>query len=64
MPIYEFHCPSCGHEEERITKYADRNDQLCGKCELETNFKPTYRFNSTGLPNGFASTRSKSRREE
>jgi putative FmdB family regulatory protein len=64
MPIFRYKCPHCGNEEERIVKFKDRDEQLCYKCELETNYQPSFRFNGHGLPNGFANTRSKSRKNE
>ena len=30
MPIYSYHCPSCGHAEERIVRDAEARDkQTC-----------------------------------
>ncbi len=33
MPIYEFRCPSCGHEFERLQKLSDRGPEHCPRCE-------------------------------
>ncbi len=32
MPIYEYHCDSCGHEFEAMQKITDKPLQKCEKC--------------------------------
>lgn len=32
MPTYDYKCPECGHESERVCKIAERNDQYCECC--------------------------------
>lgn len=33
MPIYEYRCPDCGHEFERIQSFRDDPIKDCPKCE-------------------------------
>jgi len=34
MPMYEYKCPKCGHEFDRIVRHADREaPQKCPECE-------------------------------
>lgn len=62
MPIYNYACPHCLFEEERIVSFKDRDGQMCGKCELETQYRPSFKTGAVlGLPNGYAPVRSKSR---
>jgi putative FmdB family regulatory protein len=32
MPTYEYKCPKCGHEYERIQKISDNTHPKCPKC--------------------------------
>ena len=32
MPLYEFHCPRCGHRFERIQKFSDPDPKKCPEC--------------------------------
>ena len=32
MPIYEYGCPSCGHQFEEIQKVSDEPMSVCPKC--------------------------------
>jgi putative FmdB family regulatory protein len=32
MPIYEYECPSCGHEFEKIQKFSDPELKKCPEC--------------------------------
>lgn len=60
MPIYSYACPHCLHSEERIVQFKDRDTQMCSKCELETNYKPSFKTGAVlGLPNGYSNLRSK-----
>lgn len=36
MPMYDYRCPSCSKEEERLVKYAVRDDQTCS-CGAHLN---------------------------
>ena len=33
MPLYEYRCPSCGNEFERLTSFAHANDVSCPDCQ-------------------------------
>jgi len=33
MPIYEYRCPDCGHEFERIQSFRDDPIKDCPECE-------------------------------
>ena len=37
MPAYDFNCPACGHVEERLVSYNERNEQTCLKCSDTLN---------------------------
>jgi len=32
MPIYVFHCESCGHQFDRLQRLADTDPQVCPAC--------------------------------
>ena len=32
MPIYAFHCESCGHQFDRLQRLADVDPQICPAC--------------------------------
>lgn len=32
MPIYAFHCESCGHQFDRLQRLADADPQVCPAC--------------------------------
>jgi putative FmdB family regulatory protein len=36
MPIYEYRCDSCGHQEEFLQKLSDDPIKLCPSCGKET----------------------------
>lgn len=36
MPIYEYHCTSCGHEEEVLQKISDKPLKKCPECGKST----------------------------
>ena len=35
MPIYEFKCPKCGNQFDKLQKYSDKPPQ-CAKCKAKT----------------------------
>ncbi len=37
MPAYDFNCSACGHIEERLVSYSERNEQTCLKCSDTLN---------------------------
>jgi putative FmdB family regulatory protein len=39
MPIYEYRCTSCGHEQEYLQKLSDPAPKRCPKCSQETLVK-------------------------
>ena len=39
MPIYEYECPSCGHEFEKIQKFSDPEVKKCPECGLRVRKK-------------------------
>jgi len=46
MPIYEYRCPECGHEEEAIVRFSEATSmRLCSFCG-----KPTRRLISLPQP--------------
>ena len=45
MPIYEYRCPECGHEEEVILHFSEATAQVCANCG-----KPTERRISLPQP--------------
>jgi putative FmdB family regulatory protein len=46
MPTYDYLCPKCGDECERIAVIANRNDQKCSQCgeQLDRIMKPQRHF--------------------
>src|SRR5688500_16558370 len=36
MPIYEYRCSSCGHQQEFLQKVSDPAPALCPKCQQPT----------------------------
>lgn len=60
MPIYDYKCEKCSEVFSSIEKYEDKQIP-CKHCEGTANREFSVKFNATGLPNGFSSTRSKSR---
>ncbi|MDR7554388.1 MAG: zinc ribbon domain-containing protein [Armatimonadota bacterium] len=42
MPIYEYHCPQCGHRFERLVGVSEADAQACAACGA-----PTRRLVST-----------------
>jgi putative FmdB family regulatory protein len=64
MPYYDFKCVSCEHTQEELVKMGT-NESICEKCGAKAEKSmSSYRFNATGLPNGFASTRSRKKGEK
>jgi putative FmdB family regulatory protein len=44
MPIYEYRCPKCGTEFERLLKHSERdNPQPCPKCDEKQTEKQISR---------------------
>ena len=36
MPIYEYRCSNCGHQQEYLQKLSDPQHTRCSRCEQET----------------------------
>jgi putative FmdB family regulatory protein len=39
MPIYEYECPSCGHEFEKIQQFSDPPIKRCPQCSRSVRKK-------------------------
>jgi putative FmdB family regulatory protein len=62
MPIYTYKCTQCNTQEDEIVKAGTESTE-CKECGAPTVKQPSFRFSAHGLPNGFASTRSQSRKD-
>lgn len=60
MPLYTFKCDKCQAQRDYLTTYGTKVVK-CVECEGEAHYQPSYMSNATGLPNGSAANRSKSR---
>lgn len=52
MPIYDYQCSECGHQDEVMRKVSDANTSACPQCGKETFSKmlsaPSFQLNGTG----------------
>lgn len=52
MPIYDFHCTSCGHKLELLRKISDASTTTCPNCNQETFNKmlsaPSFQLSGSG----------------
>ncbi len=73
MPIYDYQCSECGHQDEVMRKATAANIAVCPKCEKETFSKmlsaPSFQLNGTGwyatdFKNSEKSTSTTSKNEE
>ena len=52
MPIYAFHCESCGHQFDRLQRLADADPQICPACGAATVKRsvtaPAFRLAGSG----------------
>jgi putative FmdB family regulatory protein len=62
MPFYTFFCAKCDVEKDELVPMGTTSTK-CPSCGAPTVKQPSFRFNATGLPNGFSTTRSQSRKE-
>lgn len=62
MPFYTFTCEKCAVTKDELVPMGTESTK-CAKCGEPTVKQPSFRFNATGLPNGFSTTRSQSRKE-
>lgn len=56
MPLYTFECPRCNTKGDELVPIGTEST-TCKECGEPTVKLPSFRFNATGLPNGFASSR-------
>jgi putative FmdB family regulatory protein len=63
MPFYTFKCTKCDATKDELVSMGTMST-TCATCGAPTVKQPSYRFSAHGLPNGFASTRSQSRKEK
>ena len=62
MPFYSFKCTNCNAIKDELVVIGTEST-TCKECGAPTVKQPSFRFSATGLPNGFSSTRSASRKE-
>jgi putative FmdB family regulatory protein len=52
MPIYDFKCTACGHQDEVMRKISDASTMDCPSCKQATFSKmlsaPSFQLNGTG----------------
>jgi len=52
MPIYDYQCSECGHQDEVMRKASDAKTAICPACEKETFSKtlsaPSFQLSGTG----------------
>lgn len=52
MPIYDFKCTACGHQDEMMRKISAASTMGCPSCQKETFSKmlsaPSFQLNGTG----------------
>jgi putative FmdB family regulatory protein len=52
MPIYDFKCSACGHQDEVMRKASAENTMECPSCHKETFSKmlsaPSFQLSGTG----------------
>jgi putative FmdB family regulatory protein len=54
MPLYEYHCPQCNEESERVLSIKDESYQTCNTCgtDLTKLISPcTFRLKGAGWAN-------------
>lgn len=61
MPYYTFNCAKCNETKDELVPMGTTST-ICESCGGATVKLPSFRANATGLPNGFASTRSQTRK--
>lgn len=52
MPIYDFKCTACGHQDEKMRKISDDGTMNCPSCKQATFSKmlsaPSFQLSGTG----------------
>lgn len=61
MPFYTFKCPKCLVTKDELVRMGTEST-TCAECGSPTEKQPSFKTVALGLPNGFASTRSNSRK--
>jgi putative FmdB family regulatory protein len=61
MPFYTFKCTKCETQCDELVAMGTEST-VCKECGEPTVKQPSFRFSAHGLPNGFANTRSQSRK--
>lgn len=53
MPFYTFTCTSegCGHTQDYLVKMGTKETE-CKECGEKAEYKNSFKFSATGLPNG------------
>ena len=46
MPIYELVCPECGHEENKLCSWKERQEATCSACGSKGL---THKYTSIGV---------------
>jgi putative FmdB family regulatory protein len=62
MPFYSFKCANCDEVKDELVPIGTTST-TCATCGSQTVKQPSFRFSAHGLPNGFANTRSQSRKD-
>jgi hypothetical protein len=62
MPFFDFKCSECEFVGEYLVKSIEVKEVPCKLCAAPSFYKNSFKVNAIGLPNGFSSTRSQSRR--
>jgi putative FmdB family regulatory protein len=62
MPFYTYLCTKCNTQADELVTMGTEST-ICATCGSPTVKQPSFRFSAHGLPNGFANTRSQSRKE-
>jgi putative FmdB family regulatory protein len=61
MPFYSFRCAKCDATKDVLVAMGTTSTTFA-TCGEPTVKQPSFRFSAHGLPNGFANTRSQSRK--
>ena len=50
MPIYEYRCAACGHQDEHLQKVSDAPLTVCPVCGKDLNREPHTHADETSDP--------------
>jgi putative FmdB family regulatory protein len=62
MPFYTYKCTKCNVTKDELVPMGTESTK-CTTCGEPTVKQPSFRFNATGLPNGFSENRRPSKKE-